>query len=90
VGDDPEIARRVDALRAWLPGDGSLPRELTIFDLSPEVGRCQSCGDAQPYGQTGKCTLCCLASEKLMRDVTGRTPGDGSGAGPTCGARSPD
>lgn len=67
MDEAPEIAWRIDALRARLPPDGSLPHELTILDLPPEVGRCPSCGDPQPHSQTGKCTRCCLASVALIR-----------------------
>jgi hypothetical protein len=67
VDEDPEIAWRIDALWARLPADGSLPRDLTILGLPPAVGRCPSCGEAQLYEQTGKCTLCCLASVEVLR-----------------------
>jgi hypothetical protein len=72
VGEEPEVAWRIDALRARLPADGSLPRELTILGLPSRPGRCPSCGDPQPYGQTGKCTLCCLASAALLQDLAGQ------------------
>jgi hypothetical protein len=77
LDEDPEIAWRVDALRAHLPADGSVPRELTILGLPPAAGRCPSCGDLQPYGQTGKCTLCCLASVAVLRGLSVLPAGDG-------------
>jgi hypothetical protein len=67
VDEDPEIAWRVDALRARLPADGSVPQDLTILDLPPEPGRCRSCGNPQLYGQSGKCTRCCLAAVSVLR-----------------------
>jgi hypothetical protein len=76
--DDPEIAWRVDALRAGLPADGSLPNDLTILDLERQSGRCPSCGDPQPYGQTGKCAGCCLASAVVLREFRGFPRGDGA------------
>jgi hypothetical protein len=66
--EDPKVAWRVDAMRARLPADRPLPRDLTILGLAPEAGRCPSCGDPQPYRQTGKCTLCCLASAAIMKE----------------------
>jgi hypothetical protein len=75
VSDDPEIAWRIDALRARLSPDGSLPCQLTILGLPPEAGRCPSCGDPQPYRQTGKCTRCCLASVAVLRDPAGQAWG---------------
>jgi hypothetical protein len=77
VDDDAEIAWRIDALRARLPADGSLPRELTILALTPEPGSCRSCGEPQPFGQTGKCTRCCLASVAVLRALSVRPAGDG-------------
>jgi hypothetical protein len=74
VSDDAEIAWRIDALRARLTLDGSRGSELTILGLDPEPGRCPSCGDRQPYGQTGKCTRCCLASATVLRNPTFGAP----------------
>jgi hypothetical protein len=78
VDDDPEVAWRLDALRARLPPDGSLPDELTILGLPLQAGRCPSCGDSQPYGQTGKCTLCCLAAAALLRELARQGTGQPS------------
>jgi hypothetical protein len=72
---DPEIAWRVEALRTRLPPDGSVPAELSVLGLEPEAGRCPSCGEGQPYGQFGKCTLCCLASVEVLRGLAGDRPG---------------
>jgi hypothetical protein len=82
VDEDPEIAWRIDALRARLPDDGSLPRELTILDLTPEPGRGRSCGDPQPFGQTGTCTRCCLASVAVLRALSVLPAGDGPSSRP--------
>ena len=81
--EESEIAWRVDALRAQLPADGSLPPDVTILGLPPRAGRCPSCGEPQPYGQTGTCTRCCLASAALLRDVAAQGTGQPSRSDPS-------
>jgi hypothetical protein len=65
VAEEAEIAWRVAAMTDRI-GDGPLPVELVVDDRPEEPGTCRSCGDPTPYGQTGKCTLCCLASSRLV------------------------
>jgi hypothetical protein len=68
------VAWRVEAMRLRIGPDGVLPADLVVEDREPEPGRCRSCGDPQPHGQTGKCSACCRAAARLVLDqLTGET-----------------
>jgi len=55
-------------VRVMLASD---PPVFSMLNLPPRPGRCSSCDEPQPYGQDGKCTLCCLASIRVSRVVDG-------------------
>jgi len=66
--EEYEITWRVNYMLA------SDPPIFSLLNLEPIAGQCWSCEEPQPYGQDGKCTLCCLAAFQVDRIVRGIEP----------------
>jgi hypothetical protein len=74
VAEEAEIAWRADVMHTRANG-ASLPADLVVDDGPAMPGICRSCGDAMPYEQTGKCTLCCLAAGRIVREHLAKEAG---------------
>jgi hypothetical protein len=69
--DDPEIAWRVEAMRAQVPAHGPILALCARLDVSIPTppGMCASCGEPREAGQTYVCRAC-QAAKRLTLEGT--------------------
>jgi len=78
VGEDPEVAGRVQAMLPQIPDEGQIPSLLVAFEnIEPKSYECLSCGELLNTNQIWLCTYCerakNLAIEFSMLDAAQRT-----------------